>query len=1123
MEGQKDVIMCSETLFPDLFVVDEPASRVSPAQTADAAGTDGIVDDESFQDSVAHPLGVGSAAPADASAETQLYLKQVEVNMALFKQRIFAVLKLFHTSDEEREVYSTVNSLQRQVEECPAVVSFMKMCSAAERKSGRPPSAGGGGDGGILGSHSSTPVPAPVLTHHQKETLRNLQTIDSLFRFNLEEIALRWAAKQDRPFNLKTYHDVASAQIELRQQARHAQGVSEHKVQEQQKSIEDLTRRLSVHDDAHAEHMKLYLHELQLLRAQILDMQRRLKVQEDIPQLVGKVDGDGGGGALYQVQHEKHVEFVNRRLTEECALLVHTLEQRNQVIKALQVELSQVKQAAAIVRDEFRKYITEQEKLDVDFRSQYAQNESAMNQAVTAHAIEVEKGKQLTATNKRLSDELSHLQLVSDALKADLQETQVELGQTKRMQSAQLEENRYLRSSLEDANEKISSQKVHYEQLIQAARKRIEELEQSDVKAKLEEALRRIGELENEVAQQQERIRQQQELLAATEEQHKKVVRDFEKKIRAMDEAKEAADKRRIETIEAERKRFKEQADKRVQAVEQEKQEQALAFQHQLDAAEKFQEDLLHEIMLAHRQATLVDKFLAKGPFSKEQLRDLARDLLTADIAFTSDMQPEESLSTSSPQQEELEAVHTPRTLEYFKRHRLFDPAEMQQRIALANEALESVRTQAAPASPSKSSPLSTGASLTVPTLRARLAKSTVSIDFLHDVKERLHSRMPPGYAPATAGGGESSTLQQSVHLEGSIRTQLSLTPAWTSAAAADSLMLSQDSGGGGGGMRSGNHLTDSLQQQMMMEELKSQVVTLKMREGALLEELQKHQDDMFSGGGGIQTRPSSGDDSSRPHSSNRRRSFANQSFSRVRSMDASVLQRQASNMGGFGAALVTEGVGGSSPMFGTGDGIDGGAAQSFLDFPGLEHAAEYFDMFESFEQMRMQLKHLVDICTMDTQRGALDPHDLERAKELLHAKFSCFRAVESHASIILQRLRKKKDDMMRRREEELEKVLGAMQNLSLTHPTEARQLVKAARVARQQHQPQRSVTTPTDARESSLTAIVERPHSSMSASQAVRKLNVAPRDVIVSGAAALMCLRGSQRLGSAKPGNHSK
>jgi hypothetical protein len=1161
MEEKRDVVMCSETLFPDLFAVDE-REKMPSADGAQGTSGDGVMAYDGMDDCDDNSNGLDAtdasrgAACGDSGASTvdlQLYMKQVDVNMALFKQRIFAVLKLFHTPDEEHQVYQTINDLQRDIDECPALASMLKFSVAQEKKSGRPLSASGSG--------SST---AP-LTTQQKETLRSLQTIDSTFRFALEEIALRWASKQDRPFNLKTYHDVASAQIELRQQARHAQGVSEAKVREQQKSIEEVTRRLAVHDETHAEHMKLYLQELQLLRAQILDMQRRLKVQEDIPQLLGKSDAEGP--AMYQVAHEKHVEFINRRLTEECALLVHTLEQRNQVVKSLQVELTQTKQAAAVVRDEFRKYITEQERLDTEFRAQYAQNEAAMNQAIASHATELEKNKVLTQNNKRLTDEVNHLHLESDALKADLHETQVELGQLKRQQAQQLEENRNLRSALEETKANMTRQKEMYEQQLETARRRIEELERNDIKAKLEEALGRIRELTEEVSELQQTVANEKARFAAAEEQHKKTTRDFEKKIRQMEEAREIAEKRRVEALEAERKRFKEQADKRVQAVEQEKTEQALAFQHQLDAGEKFQEDLLHEIMLGHRQINIVERFLAcGGALGKEQLRDLAKQLMAADIPFgaSAEGQSQQNGDDSSVLSEQTrhhhhshahsgeqhseDSPHTPRTLEYFTNHRPFDPTDMQQRISIANDALESVRTQVHRPTKSTKNVSDAPGGVVLPALMAHLAKSTVTLDFLHGVKDRLESRtfVPQGFSDGTLSASASmagssvngqepsrtsAVTGSTARLEASVRQQLSLAPAWESnnGFSPNSTAGSGATFGGAGsnadpltasasvrrvgGLMSG----EAMMQQMVMEELKSQVVVLKIREEALLEEIHKHQDEMFSGG--IQTRPSSGDNSSRPQSGNRRRSFAGgQSFVKSKSMGAMSMQRSsASNVKSDGMTR--------EESFGVDDAEEGEGREiplSFIDFPGLENAVEYLDMFESFEQMRAQLRQLVEVCTLDAQRGALDPHDLDRAKELLHAKFMCFRAVEGHATNVLQRLHRKKDDIMRRREEELEKVLGAMQNLSLTHPTEARQLVKAARVARQQ---QSSTLQRQAAADTSLTAVIERPHSSMSSSQAMRKLAVAPQDVIVSGAAALMCLRGSQQraTGSAKPGNRSK
>lgn len=145
--------------------------------------------------------------------------------------------------------------------------------------------------------------------------------------------------------------------------------------------------------------------------------------------------------------------------------------------------------------------------------------------------------------------------------------------------------------------------------------------------------------------------------------------------------------------------------------------------------------------------------------------------------------------------------------------------------------------------------------------------------------------------------------------------------------------------------------------------------------------------------------------------------------------------------------------------------------------FPGLEFAEEYFDMFQTHAGMRRQLANLVTLCAKEAALDAEiaapvlaarrsrqpDPEVPARLKDVLHDKFLVFRSLEAHASTFLQRLHRKKDDIMRHRQEDLERVLGTLRNISVTHPKEAAQLT---RVAKQSALAQRS----------RVHAVVERP-----------------------------------------------
>eukprot|EP01012_Entosiphon_sulcatum_P035720 TRINITY_DN4537_c0_g1_i2.p1 TRINITY_DN4537_c0_g1~~TRINITY_DN4537_c0_g1_i2.p1 ORF type:complete len:1562 (-),score=289.66 TRINITY_DN4537_c0_g1_i2:15-4700(-) len=155
--------------------------------------------------------------------------------------------------------------------------------------------------------------------------------------------------------------------------------------------------------------------------------------------------------------------------------------------------------------------------------------------------------------------------------------------------------------------------------------------------------------------------------------------------------------------------------------------------------------------------------------------------------------------------------------------------------------------------------------------------------------------------------------------------------------------------------------------------------------------------------------------------------------------------------------------------------------------FPHFEYAMEYFDIFELFASLHLEL---IDLLRLQRQSQRLargrplrpnssaptNPQEaLAKERRLLLSKFTVFRGVEASSSMLIHKVRKQKESLLRSREEKLEQVLAAIGQLSSTSPHEAKWLMAHTQPVLAAKSPQTSETAsavvspnkPTDLRSS--------------------------------------------------------
>eukprot|EP00759_Apiculatamorpha_spiralis_P005625 PhF_6_TR13380/c0_g1_i1/m.21244 len=115
-------------------------------------------------------------------------------------------------------------------------------------------------------------------------------------------------------------------------------------------------------------------------------------------------------------------------------------------------------------------------------------------------------------------------------------------------------------------------------------------------------------------------------------------------------------------------------------------------------------------------------------------------------------------------------------------------------------------------------------------------------------------------------------------------------------------------------------------------------------------------------------------------------------------------------------------------------------------DFPGIECAVQFLDMFEVFEVLKFRMLDLLATCV----RGHEMPDDdVHGQRNLLLERFSIFRTIEALCTAMTHKLGVKKENILREREEALETVLGELGNIAKTHP---REVQKALRIVQSTH-----------------------------------------------------------------------
>jgi hypothetical protein len=818
-------------------------------------------------------------------------------------------------------------------------------------------------------------------------------------------------------------------------------------------------------------------------------LQLKLKIDEPVPQLydarVPQVVSQPFDENQTPIDpNEKHYESLNRRLTEECMLLAHTLEQRNIVVKTLSSELNAAKQFASSVRDEFRRFVSDQESADVDFRKTFTQNEQTTDAAKKQCAEAVARASEAEDRMESLAQKLERLSSKIDSLNHERLAAVAERDHLRARNDELVSEAEKARDELEAAVENARQEAEISKKVLENALARIEELESDGTRSKLEAALADNSALQDKVKTLQRAVESRDRQIQSMRIDHKQEVNKLEEAITMCKSELDTSRAKFEDLIKREHQKGLELAAKKVVEANEKFDDERQKLGAKICNANRTVRDLTHEVMLFHRQSTILQKFL-RGHCDEDELRTLAKVLLKRDLRNT--LLEEGGESDDGPLKSGFggDGEHTPRTRLYFGKQRVFEPEDVQLRLTMASESFHDE-----PEILSKR-PLSV------------LLKSMLTEEFLSALNNQENGGDLPEIAPQQA-------------ISSSLAGDSDNTPFVSSKSA------------------------------IIMEELKSLLVHSKLEAQALKDELFTMQHDMQSlQSAGIQTSFASGHSlvgsarrtirsagRSRPSSAVTHRSDDTGCDSPVLAGavdgglasvgNISVLfhgstqihQTQSGTLRPIGQRVESEKIAADSSGIKSYAGVTP-AAPSVLDsaplaianeFPGLQHATEFIDLIESFYALRRQLTSLVNVCVAQAEQGSLHPNDLASAQDLLHSKFTIFRAIESENNVMLHRLHRKKEDLMRHREEELERVLLAMQNIAVTHPKESANLLRVAKNASRSRQNHKHHFARALQQEDTLdiSAVVVRPRSQ----QSVRRPTPTPSEVVVSGASALMSMR---------------
>lgn len=1093
-------VVCSTAVFPDEFEVDpSPMSKKSngsahmfPSSSSppnnsrrEMSPTDSCRSDESFSEDLSQQM----LAPQLTQVENQFLVQQVQWNVELMKLRLFDLLEVAVVPFEQEELRVRTQDLLEKLGQYEGTLP--------SNQPSRPPSASR-----KVASHGSCSSKLAVQTSF---------ALDGVFRFAFEEISLRWHALQSRPFSLRAYHQVAKEQIRLRDVAIESKEKESTRTSLLEKENGELRFKLEHDAHNHNESLKVLLTENRVLRQRIMDLQLKLKIDEPIPQLF---DTRAAVQATVQSEdsqvpsdpNEKHYEVLNRRLTEECMLLSHTLEQRNGVVKVLHAELSVAKTQAADVKENFRRYVHEQEALDVEFRKTFAQNELTTAAAKQECEVATNRAEEIEHQLAHLSGEVEGLESKISTLETDRTAAVAERDHLRHRNNDLVCEAERAKEELGEALERAAQCAAQSALEIQAAHRRIHELENDGTREKLENALMEVRTLQDRVKVLQRAVESRDHQLEVMRSEHKSEVDKLEEQISKAKDELEATKVKFEDLMMRERQKGAELAEKKVAEANSKFEKEREMFRAQIFHIDRTLKDLTLEVMLFHRQSTLLESFLRRH-LGKDRLRELGKLLLKRDLRNTVAEQGGESDCDIKHASSHVgDGVHTPRTRLYFGRHHVLEPEEIQCRLTIATEQQDINRSSDEPHIPRLDS---SGAP------SALLLKSKITEDFLCAISDGV----PPD------GLTKLPTAEGSSH-ENSIPAGTELDP-------------------------NTNRTIQSPENHMVVHEFKSALVKANLEIKALQDELFAIQEGSLVNSAAIQTSFASAQSisgsprriksagRSRPSSAFTHRSDETPGCeSPVLLSGVAPSLNPAASLGSIvGSTMIQRGQSGLpkqpngcieskhedlrslTPEFHSMHaratsgciGAEMAPLQMAREFPGLQHASEFIDLFESFYSLRHQLSSLVQVCVAEAERGCLHPNDLPAAQELLHSKFTIFRAVESENNAMLHRLRHKKEDLMRHREEELERVLAAMQNIAITHPKESASLLRVSKSASRSRQLRSMSGGPLPLKalqcrnlNEQISAVVVRPVSQ----QSERRLTPIPADVAVSGAPALMSLR---------------
>lgn len=1063
-------VVCSTAVFPDEFEVSawmmkkgtelrQPASPLANASTLvkDMSPTNSCRSDETSQELL--------QSQTLTSTEHNQVVLQVQWNVEMMKLKLLNLFEVAPVPFEEENELLRIQALQES-----ATVNSDSQNEATRSR----PSSG---------------------TKRQSASTRASQhaciAIDGIFRFAFEEISLRWHGLQERPFSLRAFHQVAKEQIVLRDLAQAASTQEKAKRLQLEAEVRELMFKVDSDTRQHDDNVKVLLTENRVLRQRIMDLQLKLKVDEPVPQLFDArapqvtTQGAFDDNQIQIDANEKHYETLNRRLTEECMLLAHTLEQRNVIVKTLSSELSASKQLASSVKEDFRRFVNDQESADSDFRKLFTQNEQATIVAKHECSEAIARASEAESRMTYLAGEVEGLETKINSLDLERESALAERDHLRGRNNELLFEAERAREELEVANEAAAKEARELKMLLETARNRIVELENDGTRAKLDVALAENSALQEKVKTLQRAVESRDRQIVSIKADHKQEVGKLEETISSCRSEFESAKVKFEDLLKREHQKGLELAAKKVSEASEKFDEERQQFRAAIHNTERTITDLTHEVMLFHRQSTILEKFL-KNHCAKDELRTLAKMLLKRDLRNTILQLGGESDGEANQNTVTGDGEHTPRTRLYFGMQRAFHPEDVQLRLTMASDH-------------QGGEPLHFS--------QAIVLKSTITEDFIAALSKHEPGDALPDFTTQMGKARSPSNVEDKSIFEA---------PS-----------------------------------SMMMDELKSLIVQSKLEVKALKDELfTTHHEIQSLQSAGIQTSFASAHSlagsarrvirsagRSRPSSAVTHRSddtgcesptlmsvegpnslpTANLSFHGStpihQTQSRSTIRRSETNTAPEknSTDLRTSASNVSAAPFMTENEAPFTMAR---EFPGLQHAAEFIDLIESFFSLRRQLTSLVNVCVAQAEYGDLHPNDLASVQDLLHTKFTIFRAVESENNTMLHRLHRKKEDLMRHREEELERVLSAMQNIAVTHPKESANLLRVAKTAsrsRQAH-PIQLVRTLVSEDSGHISAVVVRPRSQ----QSMHRVTPSPSDVVVSGAAALLSMRS--RAASATP-----